>query len=59
MKSINAETNNTFQRNDSLTAEFYKHLSNKLAPVLLDVISKSYIKKVIKKILQTTDQFHF
>ena len=37
IKSINSEANSKFPGNDSHTAEFYKHLSNKLAPVLLDV----------------------
>ena len=37
IKSINSETNNELPGNDGLTAEFYKHSSNELAPVLLDV----------------------
>ena len=37
IKSINSETNNKSPGNDSLTAEFYKHFSNELTPVLLDV----------------------
>ena len=37
IKSINSETNNKSSGNDSLTAEFYKHFSNELAPVLSDV----------------------
>ena len=37
IKSINSETNNKPPGNDGLTAEFYKHFSNELAPVLLDV----------------------
>ena len=36
-KSINPETNNKPPGNDGLTAEFYRHFSNELAPVLLDV----------------------
>ena len=36
-KSINSETNNKPPGNNGLTAEFYKHSSNELAPVLLDV----------------------
>ena len=37
IKSINSETNNNTPGNDGLTAEFYKHFLNELAPVLLDV----------------------
>ena len=37
IKSINSETNNKSPGNDSLTAEFYKHFLDELAPVLLDV----------------------
>ena len=37
IKSINSETNNKSPGNDGLTTEFYKHFSNKLAPVLLGV----------------------
>ena len=37
IKSINFETNNKPPGNDGLKAEFYKHSSNELAPVLLDV----------------------
>ena len=36
-KSINAETNSKSPCNYGLTAEFYKHFSDELAPVLLDV----------------------
>ena len=32
IKSINSETNNQPPRNNDLTAEFYKHSSNKLDP---------------------------
>ena len=37
IKPINSQTNNKHSGNDALTAEFYKHISNELAPVLLDV----------------------
>ena len=37
IKSINSKTNNKPPGNDGLTAEFYKHFSNELAPALLDV----------------------
>ena len=37
IKSINSQTNNKSPGNDGLKAVFYKHFSNELAPVLLDV----------------------
>ena len=37
MKSINSQTSNTSPGNDGLKGVFYKHFSNELAPVLLDV----------------------
>ena len=37
IKFINSETNNKPPGHDGLTAEFYKHFLNELAPVLLDV----------------------
>ena len=37
IKSINSQTNNKSPNNDGLTAEFYKHFSNELTPVLLAV----------------------
>ena len=37
IKSINFETNNKPPGSDGHIAEFYKHSSNELAPVLLDV----------------------
>ena len=74
-KSINSQTNNKFPDNDSLSAEFYEHFTNQVAPNFLDVYDScrelgamgvleqksylSYIKKEIKNLLQTTDSFHF
>ena len=37
IKSINSQANNKFTGNYVLTAKFYKHFSNELAPVPLDV----------------------
>ena len=37
IKSMNSQTNNKSPGNDGLTTEFYKHFSNELAPVLLDI----------------------
>ena len=37
IKSINSQANNKSSGNDVLAAEFYKHFSNELTPVLLDV----------------------
>ena len=37
IRSINSQTNNKSPGNDGLKAVFYKHFSNELAPVLLDV----------------------
>ena len=37
IKSINSETNNKPPGNYGITAEFYRHFSNELAPVLLGV----------------------
>ena len=70
MKSPNlySQTNN-----DGLKAVFYKHFSNELAPVLLDVYESltpcvfpleqksypPYIKNAIKEIFKTIDPFHF
>ena len=36
-KSINTQTNKKSSSNHSLTAELYKHCSNELSPMLLDV----------------------
>ena len=44
---MNSETNNKSARNDGLTAEFYKHFSNKLAPVLLGVYDSSEKRRVM------------
>ena len=39
---MNSETNNKSPPgNDGLAAEFYKHFSNELTPVLLDVLTDS------------------
>ena len=37
IKLINSQTNNKSQGNDGFKVIFYKHFSNELAPVLLDV----------------------
>ena len=37
IKSINSETNNKPPGNYGITAEFYRHFSNELAPVLLGI----------------------
>ena len=37
IKSINSETNIKPPGNDGLTAEFFKHFPNELAPALLEV----------------------
>ena len=37
IKSINSQTNNKPRGNDGLTAEFYRHFANGLAPALLGV----------------------
>ena len=37
IKSIKSQTNNKSLGNNALTAKFYKHFSNELDPVLLDV----------------------
>ena len=36
-KAINSQRNNKSPDNDGLTAEFYKHFSSDIAPMLLDV----------------------
>ena len=37
IKSVNSETNNKSPGNDCLTREFYKHFSNELTTIFLDV----------------------
>ena len=37
MKSITSQTSNRSPANDGLKAVFYKHFSNELAPMFLDV----------------------
>ena len=37
IKSVNSQTNNKSRGNDGLKGVFYKHFSNTLAPVFLDV----------------------
>ena len=37
IKFVNSQTNNKSPGNDHLTAEFYKHFFNEVAPALLDV----------------------
>ena len=37
IKFINSQTNNKSPDNDGLEAVFYKHFSNELVPVFLDV----------------------
>ena len=52
IKSIHSETNNKSAGHDGLIAEFYKHFSNELAPVLLDVydsLGKLGVKGVISR----------
>ena len=45
IKSINSETNNKSPLgNNGLAAEFYKHFSNEISPVLLDVLTDSWGK---------------
>ena len=68
IKSINYETNNKLPLNDGLTAEFYRHFSNELAPVLLGVydsweklgtMSVTYRRGIISAIrtISRTDYF--
>ena len=52
---MNSETNNKSPPgNDGLAAEFYKHFSNELTPVLLDVLTDSSGKLGIMGITSRT-----
>ena len=68
IKSINSETNNKPPGNDGLTAEFYRHFSNELAPVLLgvyncwgklDTMGGTYRRGIISAIRAISRTNHF
>ena len=68
IKSINSETNNKPLAHDGLTAEFYQHFSNELAPVLLgvydswgklDTMGVTYRKGIISAIRATSRTNYF
>ena len=67
-KSINSVTNNKPSGNDGLTAEFYRHFSNELSPVLLgvydswgklDTMGLSYGKGIISAIRAVSSTNYF
>ena len=68
IKPINSETNNKPPGNDGLTAKFYRHFSNELAPVLLgvsdswgklDIMGVTYRRGIISaiRVLSRTNYF--
>ena len=68
MKPINSETKNKPPGNDGLAAEFYRHFSNELAPVLLgvyncwgklDTMGDTYRRGIISAIRAISRTNHF
>ena len=66
MKPINSETKNKPPGNDGLAAEFYRHFSNELAPVLvyncwgkLDTMGGTYRRGIISAIRAISRTNHF